>query len=364
MSSTLSAVHTANPVTTIGAADLVYVDVGPGTDGGMTGSDLAAWVASKATNASNLSSGTLPDARLANVITAGGPVGDATHVPAITFDAHGRLTAVSSVAISLPPAGRQLLTANVTYHVTTGGNDSTGDGSSGTPWATQAKAWSYICSKIDTGGFDVTVQLGNGTAYTGVQSGTGPVGGGRVIFQGNTSDATQVKIVDAAGPFAFTGLLSPQVVLKWMTLNGGAGAQYAVYVGATGIVVIDPSVIIDANTFSDGIFVTAVQGAQINLAGSGQNTINGSGTTFALYFASGGQITIGNGAVASGSPTFSAGVAYSRNGGFINTTGASWSGTFNGPRYSVEDASIIQTYGGGANYFPGSSAGSGAGVYA
>src|SRR5207249_4728147 len=43
---------------------------------------------------------------LASTITAGGPTGDATHVPRITYDAKGRLTAVSSVAISgVAPGG-------------------------------------------------------------------------------------------------------------------------------------------------------------------------------------------------------------------------------------------------------------------
>jgi hypothetical protein len=39
---------------------------------------------------------------LASVISAAGPIGDATHVPAITFDAKGRLTTVTSVSIALP----------------------------------------------------------------------------------------------------------------------------------------------------------------------------------------------------------------------------------------------------------------------
>lgn len=53
-------------------------------------------------NASNLNSGTIPDTRLANTITAAGPIGDGTHVPAITYDAHGRLTTVTNTAIALP----------------------------------------------------------------------------------------------------------------------------------------------------------------------------------------------------------------------------------------------------------------------
>jgi hypothetical protein len=56
-------------------------------------------------SASDLSTGTLPDARLSNVVTAGGPTGSATVVPVITYDAHGRLTAVTTAAIATATTG-------------------------------------------------------------------------------------------------------------------------------------------------------------------------------------------------------------------------------------------------------------------
>jgi hypothetical protein len=52
-----------------------------------------------ADNAGNLSTGTLPDARLSNIITAGS-VGDASHIPVLTFDAHGRVTGYSSTSVA------------------------------------------------------------------------------------------------------------------------------------------------------------------------------------------------------------------------------------------------------------------------
>lgn len=57
---------------------------------------------------------TLADSGAGAAITAGlanagpgatGPIGDATHVAAVTIDAKGRVTALSSVAIALPPSG-------------------------------------------------------------------------------------------------------------------------------------------------------------------------------------------------------------------------------------------------------------------
>jgi len=51
------------------------------------------------TDASQLTTGTLPDARLSNTISPN-TVGDSSHIPVITYDAHGRLTSVTSQAVS------------------------------------------------------------------------------------------------------------------------------------------------------------------------------------------------------------------------------------------------------------------------
>lgn len=57
---------------------------------------------------------------LASTITAAGPVGDATHVPQITFDAKGRLTTVSSVAISASGNVNSGTSGQLTYYASTG----------------------------------------------------------------------------------------------------------------------------------------------------------------------------------------------------------------------------------------------------
>ena len=42
---------------------------------------------------------------ITNTIAAAGPIGDATHVAQITFNAQGQLTTVASVVIAVPPSG-------------------------------------------------------------------------------------------------------------------------------------------------------------------------------------------------------------------------------------------------------------------
>jgi|ERR1035437_5432372 hypothetical protein len=77
-----------------------------------------------------------------------------------------RLTGISS------GGGRTILTADTAFYVATTGNDSTGNGTSGAPWATPQYANDIICAQYDLNGFDCTVQIGNGR-YAGFSMGPG-----------------------------------------------------------------------------------------------------------------------------------------------------------------------------------------------
>ena len=57
--------------------------------------------------------------------------------------------------------GRQLLTGDMTYHVETTGDDTSGDGSVAKPWATLQKALDY-CAMIDFAANTVTINMGAG----------------------------------------------------------------------------------------------------------------------------------------------------------------------------------------------------------
>lgn len=48
----------------------------------------------------------LAKVNLTDVITAGGPIGDSTHVAQVTYNANGQITAISSVAIVFPSGGK------------------------------------------------------------------------------------------------------------------------------------------------------------------------------------------------------------------------------------------------------------------
>jgi len=57
------------------------------------------------------------------------------------------------------------ITSDTTYYISTGGSDSTGDGSSGNPWATPQKALDYLKDKWIANDATITIDLADGT-YT------------------------------------------------------------------------------------------------------------------------------------------------------------------------------------------------------
>jgi hypothetical protein len=65
------------------------------------------------------------------------------------------------------------LLSSATFYVATTGNDTTGVGTSGSPWLTLQKAYNYICSALDLGGAarlgeDRQGASGNGRERTGL----------------------------------------------------------------------------------------------------------------------------------------------------------------------------------------------------
>jgi hypothetical protein len=71
-----------------------------------------------------------------------------------------------ATAAQVGAGARHNLAADITYYINTTGNDTTGDGSSGAPWATPQKALDYLEDNIDFGGHTVTIQLAAGTTGT------------------------------------------------------------------------------------------------------------------------------------------------------------------------------------------------------
>lgn len=251
---------------------------------------------------------------------------------------------------------RARLAANTTFYVSTSGSDTTGNGLAvGSPWATRQNAWNTLQKLFDLNGFTATIQLADGT-YTAGLNAIGPMVGQtdytQVLFQGNTGTMANCVINNAAGD-CFSISDGARVAIQGFTLLSSNSALNVN--GAGSILGIQGSIAIGACT-SDQI--ATGKGGQIVINGS--YSITGGGRT---HFGStiGGQITRGAASTITlvGTPAFSTAFAYADRTATLNLDSLTFAGTgATGSRYSVNLNAVIYTGGGGANYFPGNSAGS------
>lgn len=134
---------------------------------------------------------------LASTITAGGPQGSATVAPVITYDAKGRLTAVTTATItpavgSITGLGTGVATA-LGVNVGSAGAFITFNGNAGTPSALVGTNISGTAASLTAG------------AVTGFTAGagilTGPASAGVAMTLGNTETVSGVKTFSAANIF-------------------------------------------------------------------------------------------------------------------------------------------------------------------
>jgi len=153
--------------------------------------------------------GTYPNPTLAGVITAAGPVGSATVTPIVTYDAKGRLTAVSSATIAP-------LFSSITSTPTTlagyGITDAQALNAKLTSISALANAVGWLHND-GSGGFTYSTPGGSGTV-TSVGSGTGLTGGP----------------ITGSGTLAVTGSLATLFALAntvgWLHNNGAGVFAY------------------------------------------------------------------------------------------------------------------------------------------
>ena len=88
--------------------------------------------------------------------------------PNITLDNTGGVTFNSGVVVSGDINASNIayrITTNTTFHVTTSGNDVSGDGSSANPWASPHRAMEYLSAFLISDNAQVTIEVADGT-YT------------------------------------------------------------------------------------------------------------------------------------------------------------------------------------------------------
>ena len=245
--------------------------------------------------------------------------------------------------------GREVLTANRTYYVLTTGSDSNTGlvNTAGGAFLTIQKALNVVLGTLDLAGFNVTIQCGNGTYAAAISFASAQVGAGNITINGDTTTPSNVTvgaiIVDGAGCRLFiSGLNVDKVSGQYCLSATNGGYIKTVTNNQFSSTSAGHRMIAQKGGVIDAVAPEIVAGtcAGSHYRADMASTIYCQGATWTAS----GTATQGNFAGAA-----NGGVIYA----FANTS----SGTFVGVRYTASTNGVIQSNGGGASYFPGSSVG-------
>lgn len=254
---------------------------------------------------------------------------------------------------------REALSANRTYYVRTDGNDSN-DGltnNAGGAFLTIAKAMA-VAATIDINGYTLVIQLGSGTYAEKV---TIPVVVGAAsrynfILQGDTSTPSNVAV---GGNNSYDGAVNA----PYGTVCYVRGIQFKnTNTDAYGLYCYGGDVVFEFCDFAAARRHIVCEGGKITVG----NNYSLSGNASDFHILVDGQATvIASFATATLGTRTIARFVHAQSGGLLVSQGMTWTGTVTGTRYGSETNAVIQTYGAGASYFPGSVAGytDGFGVY-
>ncbi|MCW2218762.1 hypothetical protein M2232_002294 [Bradyrhizobium japonicum] len=271
---------------------------------------------------------------------------------------YGRKSLAWSAVPAAPPV-RDMLTAARTYYVRPdGSNTNTGlADTAGGAFLTIQKAIDVIAA-LDLSIYQVTVIVrpaGGGNLSLGNQL-KNYVGALAPIIVGDETTPSNV-VVDGNGSSAFISDNVRPWHIRGMRIRAtSAGSGFDASSG--GVVYFQK---IDFQTFNQGYAHMRASGSAI-IAATGNYSISGDAGFHLLSVNNGYMANFLAGVVAlTGTLNFSQGFAYANQGGVLYTSGMTFNpagATVTGPRYAATSNGVIATGGGGANYFPGSIAGS------
>jgi hypothetical protein len=324
------------------------------TDAGtITGAELLEIVQSaasrKVTAANLIYADSVTNAKLANMATA--------TIKGRTTAGTGDPEDLTAAQVRTLIASIEALTGSRTYFVRTDGSNSN-DGlanTSGGAFLTIQKAIDTVAGLI-IGPHSVTINVADGT-YTGGVSVNGPwLGTGSVTLTGNTTTPANC-IISTTSAGCLTVRNNASLTVGGFELRTTtSGDPISVTNGAT--VTINNPMRFGAVAASANSAIVCSNGASLTISGNLTMTAALSRWLLVTDF---GNITLDGSRTHTFSNTwgFSAqGVLCSRVGVIQGNPTISVPGTITGTRYISEQNSLIQTYGSGSTYFPGSVAGS------
>lgn len=249
---------------------------------------------------------------------------------------------------------RERLTGNRTYWVSATGNDANTGLTAGAPFLT-GQAAVNAAQALDLNGFTVTIQLVDGT-YAGQIFVAGLIPGqkapGQLVIQGNVATPANVVLSFNGADFVISAQLGGQVQVQGVRFNAAGANPFDLVATTNGLIAVQN---VEFGTAS--LHTYARSGGEIQIIGS--YTITGPAASH-LRAEYGGRIRPFSGITATltGTPAFSVAFAHFPFAGIAEAVGLTYTGGATGPRYVIGGNSAVLTNGGGANYFPGNSAGS------
>lgn len=220
--------------------------------------------------------------------------------------------------------GREKLTANRTYYVRTDGSDSNSGlvNDAGGAFLTIQAAVTLVASSLNLGGYDVTIQVADGTYAAGATIQNLWDGNGTVSIKGNATTPTNVVITST-----FTATSHSRITVRDLQCYGLIAGSYS-YIAFTNLV------------FVSGVnsILAASDNGMIESTGSWK--IAGGTYQHAYYASSGAYISIPSSVTLTGTPAFSVAFAYAIGKSTITST-INYSGSATGTRYNIGDDSAL-----------------------
>ena len=271
-------------------------------------------------------------------------------------------TSQTQLLAALGVIGRIKLSATLNLYVSTTGNDSNNGLTSGTPFLTLQRAINIAYCNYDTQGNNIVVNVAAGTYTTGAVMTVPLLGGGTLQFLGNTSSPSTVVVTIGTTAPCFGSASGARLQVSGFSLSAPVGS---VSVGGTALTASLAGILTYDHIIFNGCARSHTEtGAAGWMSAVGPYTI-AAGAPFHQIAGSGNSVNLidGQTVTLTGTPAFSGAFCWADSSALIFDPATVFSGAATGSRYLAGNGGVIITAGGGASYFPGSTAGSSVGGY-
>lgn len=264
------------------------------------------------------------------------------------------------LAFNVNATQRITLDQDLTFYISASGNDTTGNGTEGNPWATVEKVYYFVQSTYDINGFTITVQLLSDfsnfvcTLFGGL---VGQTSATQFVIQGDVGNRT----IQVSGPVSGTNYLfqaqsGAEFAVQWMTMQPTANLVSGCLIVSEGVIgygnvtfnAVGSNSFVDVNSTLSYTFVTGpwtITGGPVNIVAVAED--------YGTNFIGGAELTL------EATPSWDDAFCQGDIGGLIEATDFSFSGSANGKRFNFTGNGLGDSGTGlqPPDYFPGSEAG-------